>query len=76
MAQSRSQDNWNHTAALLAMMANVNRDRKKKPTPFKPADFSPYVSGTKKTGMAVTSQNIGMLKQAFVDRRTERTQIR
>ncbi len=67
MAQSKSQDNWNHTAALLAMMANVNRDRKKKPTPFKPADFNPYAAGTKKMGAAITSENIGMLKEIFTD---------
>ena len=40
MAQARQQDNWNHTAALLAMLANVNRDPKKGRA-FKPADFHP-----------------------------------
>ena len=40
MAQARQQDNWNHTAALLAMLANANRDPKKGRA-FKPTDFHP-----------------------------------
>ncbi|MCL2647560.1 MAG: hypothetical protein FWD61_11235 [Phycisphaerales bacterium] len=40
MTQSRQEDNWNHTAALLTMLANVNRDPKKGRA-FKPADFHP-----------------------------------
>ena len=40
MTQSRQEDNWNHTAALLSMLANANRDPKKGRA-FKPADFHP-----------------------------------
>lgn len=28
-------------ANILCMLANINRDKKKKPTPFKPIDFMP-----------------------------------
>jgi len=49
MAQSRQEDNWNHTAALLAMQANANRDPKKGRA-FKPADFHPIpATRTKRT---------------------------
>ncbi|MDA9755372.1 phage tail assembly chaperone [Flavobacteriales bacterium] len=35
---------WNHTASVLATIANVNRDRKRQPKPFTPSDFNPYES--------------------------------
>jgi len=47
MAQARQEDNWNHTAALLAMLANVNRDPKKGRS-FKPADFHPALPARRK----------------------------
>ena len=40
MAESRSRDRWNHTSAILAMLANVHRDPKKS-RKFKPRDFHP-----------------------------------
>lgn len=33
---------WNHTSSVLATIANVNRDRKRQPKPYTPADFNPY----------------------------------
>jgi len=45
MAEGRCREHWNHTSAILAMLANVNRDPKKSRV-FKPDDFNPYV-GTK-----------------------------
>lgn len=39
---------WWHTSSLLAMTANVNRDPKKTPTPYKPKDFHPYPDQGKK----------------------------
>ena len=42
MAEARSRADWSRTSHVLAMMANANRDREKKPEPFTPADFDPY----------------------------------
>jgi hypothetical protein len=42
MAEARSRERWAHTSALLALTANVHRDHRKKPAPYKPADFNPY----------------------------------
>jgi len=65
MAQSRQEDNWNHTAALLTMLANVNRDPKKGRA-FKPADFHPALpTRRKRTGSpqpAPLKGDITMLK--------------
>lgn len=41
MADSRGKDNWNHTANILAMLFNVNRDPRKQ-QPVKPETFNPY----------------------------------
>ena len=45
---SRSQVNkdkvlWNHTSTVMSLIANANRDPKRKPTPYSPQDFNPYV---------------------------------
>ena len=39
---------WWHTASLMALHANLNRDSKKKPVPYKAADFYPYEDRRKK----------------------------
>jgi hypothetical protein len=65
MADARRRDAWQHTSALLAMLANVHRNPKKKPQPFTPAEFNPLVErkhASVKTG-------IRTLKTIFVDRR-------
>ena len=41
MAEGRSVALWNHTSSVLAMVANVYRDPKKRA--MKPADFHPHV---------------------------------
>ncbi|MCK4603005.1 MAG: hypothetical protein KAU28_11095 [Phycisphaerae bacterium] len=71
MAEAKARDEWNHTSAVLAMLANVNRDPKKG-RGFRPDDFNPYAA-KRKTGIAIRADNIGILKQAFVgNRRSER----
>lgn len=66
MAEARSRERWAHTSALLALTANIHRDHRKKPTPYKPADFNPY---QRRREVAVRKVPIGVLKQVFVDRR-------
>ena len=38
-------------AQLTALMANVHRDREKRPQPFEPVDFMPYAERPKKTNL-------------------------
>lgn len=56
---TRDQDRrmWNHTSSVLAMMANVNRDRKRQPRPYRPDDFNPYEQEPK-TKRELTQQDI------------------
>jgi hypothetical protein len=65
MTEARQQDGWNHTAALLAMLANVNRDPKKTRA-YKPADFHP-MQVAKRTAAPPLKGEIGMLKTVFID---------
>jgi hypothetical protein len=41
MARGRDKSEWARTASIMSLLANINRDAKKKPTPFTPADFMP-----------------------------------
>ena len=34
-------ENWNHTAQMMSLTANISRDPKRKPKPYSPADFHP-----------------------------------
>lgn len=42
MANGRGQHEWQQTGSMLALIANVHRDPKRRSEPFKVADFDPY----------------------------------
>ena len=65
MAEAKSRQAWNHTASILAMLANTHRDPKKSRA-ARPADFHPHHRNEKP---AATKTGINVLKQVFVDRR-------
>jgi len=65
MADAKGRDNWMHTSAILACIANANRDPKKKPTPFKPGDFDPYLAKDRRDE-ALKVNDMAGLKNAFV----------
>ena len=67
MAEARGREAWAHTSAILALIANVNRDPKRT-RPFKPSDFDPYARQTGEV-IEVNRENIGNLKQAFLGRK-------
>ena len=66
MTHARQQESWNHTAALLAMLANVNRDPKKGRA-FRPGDFHPVPAPRRAESAPPLKGDIGMLKSVFVD---------
>ena len=70
MTHARQRDGWNHTASVLAMLANVNRDPKKGRA-FKPADFHPIPVVRRAESLPPLKGDIGMLKTVFVDRGRE-----
>ena len=68
MAEGRVRQEWNQTSSILALIATVNRDRKKRSRPFDPKEFHPLENAgqTRKDGFAVKSGDISILKQVFV----------
>ena len=66
MAEGRDRAQWRHTSAVMALVANVNRDPKKG-RPFEPADFDPHSNDEKipKDVIEVTPETIPEFKKAF-----------
>jgi len=67
MAEAKSKDNWAHTAAALAMLANCHRDPRKARA-FKPQDFDPHALAEKRKPVMRTS-DLEILKTIFVERK-------
>jgi hypothetical protein len=65
MAEAKSRQQWSHTSAILAMVANVHRDAKKTRA-LRPADFHPHRRHEQPT---ITKVGINVLKQVFVERK-------
>jgi hypothetical protein len=65
MVEGRTQEDWNHTASVLAMVANVNRDPKKG-RPLRPGDFHPHVKPTASEPPPPQAP-VSLLKSVFVD---------
>ncbi len=63
MAEGRQQERWQHTAALLALIANCHRDPKRR-RPYTPDDFIPKPRD-RQSGVA----DLTLLKAVFVDRK-------
>ena len=66
MADARHRDEWNHTSALLALLANCHRDPKKHRA-FKPGDFHPQPAKQREPA-PLPPADITLLKTVFVDR--------
>lgn len=65
MTQARQENDWNHTAAAMALLANIHRDPKRGRA-FRPSDFHPAM-GVKRERPRPLKGDIGMLKAVFVD---------
>jgi hypothetical protein len=48
MAESRLRADWDRTSHAMWLTAEIHRDRKKRPRPYKPADFHPHARRTPK----------------------------
>jgi len=66
MAEARSKSEWGRASALLALIANVNRDPKKG-VPFTPSDFNPHERQTPDVPVTQLA-DLSILKTVFVDR--------
>ena len=69
MAEGKSREHWNHTAALLAMLANTHRDPKKTRA-VKPRDLHPLLNRRRPRRNAEQPRvGVEALKAVFIDRR-------
>lgn len=41
MAEAKAEAEWDHTASLMALLAEINRDREQRRRPFTPQEFHP-----------------------------------
>ena len=72
MATARQEADWSRTASIMAMLANINRDPKKRRRPFEAFDFmpEPYASKARAAagkqrrshGTPITADNIQILR--------------
>ncbi|MEX2388190.1 MAG: hypothetical protein WD534_09940 [Phycisphaeraceae bacterium] len=66
MAEAKSRDQWNHTAAVLALIANCHRDPKKT-GPFKAEQFHPLAEKPEPVKLKDKNEAFAILKHVFVD---------
>jgi hypothetical protein len=70
MAETKQRTDWDHTASILALIANANRDPKKRHQPYQPKDFHPFSARNKDETIRMSQADaFATLKAVFVDRR-------
>jgi hypothetical protein len=67
MADGKSRDAWNHTSALMALLANLHRSKGSRA--YKPADFHP---GMRPRRESLPKASITLLKRVFIDNRPQK----
>ncbi len=65
MAEGRVRESWDHTSVVLALVANVHRDPRRRSDPFMPAEFHPYERPRAAEPLKV---DITVLRDVFVPR--------
>lgn len=63
MAEARRRDEWGRTSAVMALVANTQRDRKRSRA-LRPSDFDPFARQT-----PTVKVDVRVLKQVFIDNR-------
>ena len=76
MMTARSKHSWNVASNVMAMIAEVNRDRSKRHEPFTGADFNPYTLSEKAESKSSDPKEydidgLQLAKAIFVDRKFE-----
>ena len=66
MAQGKRKADWQIASAQMALLANINRDKKKRTKPYSPSDFDPFTPLVGSSGVPLNRDNMQMLRAAFV----------
>ncbi len=64
MSDAKTKGDWARTASIMAVIAEVNRDKKKRPAPFTANDFNPTVE--RKKPKVVQHKDLSVLRDIFV----------
>lgn len=67
MAEARRREDWSRTAELMALMANIHRDPRRRREPFTGQDFSPF--GARARGRAGGREVVSMAEFGELMRR-------
>ena len=65
MAEAKRQHDWNVASTIMALMAEMNRDRKRRRKPFRPDDFNPYADQKPIIARGTVEQAAAMLGAKF-----------
>lgn len=65
MAEAKRQHDWNVASTIMALMAEMNRDRKRRRKPFKPDDFNPYAEMRAIVAKGTVEQAASLLGAAY-----------
>ena len=65
MADARRRHDWNIASSVMALTAEINRDRRRRRKPFKPDDFNPYTAAKPVPAQATVEQVATLLGAAF-----------
>jgi len=69
MAEGLGRERWSHTAAVMALIANVNRDPKKGRA-FRPSDFDPFSRKTRTDYRRIAGkEDLKLLREALEGRK-------
>lgn len=64
IAEAKSRADWDHTASIVATLAEINRDPARRATPFRPDDFNPWRA--RKPKRLHTDKDFDVLVNLFV----------
>jgi hypothetical protein len=65
MARGRQKSEWAQTSTVLCLLANANRDKKRRPYPFEPDDFNPFAEYRGPRGIPFDKTTSRILAQAM-----------
>ncbi len=63
MADARREHDWSIASSLMAMLAEIHRDRKRRARPFRAEEFNPLSANRSKAIPTTVSQLAQMMRQ-------------
>lgn len=73
MVRGRSEFFWGHTASIMWLLAEVNRDHDKRSTPYTPDTFNPYRQKAKSELPKVKMKDLKNIVPAIAELAKQRT---